>query len=192
MFCSSRPLRSSIDAFISAQRDQKFSYAEAGSSREQAPTGYTVDHYRIKLGQGSDTFERAKRAIRRWQMFEISWTSLCWPDTPIAPGANVAVLVSHLGFWSMNACRIVYVFDENDSPEKYGFAYGTLLDHGEIGEERFTVEYNPEDETVWYDLYAFSRPTPLVRLAYPFARALQKRFARESKLAMLKAVQFPG
>ncbi|MGC2528057.1 MAG: DUF1990 domain-containing protein [Candidatus Acidiferrum sp.] len=192
MFCLSRPLRSSIDEFISAQRDQKFSYAEVGSSRVQAPTGYNVDHNRIKLGQGADTFKRAKRAIRRWQMFEMSWISLCWPDTPIVPGANVTVVVSHLGFWSINPCRIIYVLDDHDSPGRYGLAYGTLPDHGEIGEERFSVEYNLEDQTVWYDLYAFSRPTPLARLAYPFTRALQRRFARESKLAMLKAVQFPG
>jgi len=192
MFCASRPLRNAIDAFISALQNQKFSYAEVGSSRQRAPRGYTVDHNRIKLGEGADTFERAKRAIEQWKMFDMSWVNLCWPDTHIVPGADVAVVVSHLGFWSMNACRIVYVVEEHGSPERYGFAYGTLPDHGEIGEERFTVEFHPEDQTVWYDLYAFSRPTALARLPYPFTRGLQKRFARDSKSAMQKAVQFPG
>ncbi|MGC0773830.1 MAG: DUF1990 domain-containing protein [Candidatus Acidiferrum sp.] len=192
MFRLSRPPRSSIDRFISAQRDQTFSYAEVGASRQQAPKSYTVDHNRINLGQGIDIFDRAKRAIQRWQMFDMAWISLCWPDTPIVPGATVAVVVSHLGFWSINACRIIYVVDEHDSPERFGFAYGTLPDHGEIGEERFTVEFNPDDQTVWYDLYAFSRPTPLARLAYPFVRRLQNRFARDSKAAMQKAVQSPG
>ena len=88
----------------------------------------------------------------------------------------------------MNACRIVYVIEEEDPFEKYGFAYGTLAEHGEIGEERFTVEMNPDNQSVWYDLYSFSWPTPLARLAYPFTRALQKRFARDSKAAMQKAV----
>jgi uncharacterized protein (UPF0548 family) len=192
MLCASRPLRNSIDAFISAQQNQNFSYEEVGSSRREAPNGYTADHNRIQLGQGSDSFERAKRAIQQWKMFEMAWLNLCWPDTPIVPGVNVAVVVSHLGFWSMNACRIVYVVEEHGSAEKYGFAYGTLPEHGEIGEERFTVEFHPEDQTVWYDLYAFSRPTALARLAYPFTRRLQKRFAKDSKSAMLKAVQFPG
>lgn len=89
----------------------------------------------------------------------------------------------------MNACRIVYVIEEHRSSPRYGFAYGTLPDHGEIGEERFTVEFNPDDQTVRYDLYTLSRPSTLVRLAYPFIRALQKRFARDSKTAMQKAVQ---
>jgi hypothetical protein len=41
---------------------------------------------------------------------------------------------------------------------RYGFAYGTLPEHAEAGDERFAVELRPEDETVWYDIYAFSRP----------------------------------
>jgi hypothetical protein len=73
---------------------------------------------------------------------------LCWPDTPVQPGADVAVVVSHLGLWSVNACRIVYVIDERGSPEKCGFAYGTLPDHRERGEERFTVEFCSASPTV--------------------------------------------
>jgi uncharacterized protein (UPF0548 family) len=189
MFCSSRPSRNSINAFIAAQQNQKFSYGEVGYSRRGQTRGYTLDHNRIKLGQGVDVFERAKQAITQWKMFDMPWIDLCWPDTPIEPGSTVAVVVSHFGFWSMNACRIVYVIGERDSSKPYGFAYGTLPEHGEIGEERFTVEFNTDDETVWYDLYALSRPRTLVRLAYPFARALQKHFARDSKAAMYRAVQ---
>ena len=188
MFCLSKPSRDSIVAFLSAQQNQTFSYAEVGCSRQEAPKGYIADHNRIKLGQGVDTFERAKCALRTWKMFDMPWLDLCWPDTPVEPGASVAVLVSHLGFWSMNACRIVYVIDEHGSSEKYGFAYGTLPDHGERGEERFTVEFN-SDQSVWYDQYAFSRPNTLARWAYPFTRMLQKRFATDSKVGMERAVQ---
>ena len=122
-------------------------------------------------------------------MFEMRWIELCWSGIPIEPGSDVAVLVSHFGFWSLNGCRIVYVVKEGGPVEKFGFAYGTLSDHGEIGEERFTVEYDTGNQSVWYDLLAFSRPGSVARLAYPFARALQKRFARDSKAAMQKAAQ---
>ena len=67
------------------------------------------------------------------------WLELCWPDAPIRTGTTVAVAVLHFGFWSLNACRIAYVEDAN--AERYGFAYGTLTEHEEIGEERFTVEF---------------------------------------------------
>jgi|ERR1700728_401507 len=189
MLCWSKPSVDSINAFLSAQQKEDFSYPEVGTFRQEASDGYTVDHNRIKLGHGVDTFERAKSAIRQWKMFEMSWIHLCWPDTPIEPGSTVAVLVSHFGFWSMNACRIVYVVEGHGSLERYGLAYGTLPDHAEMGEERFTVEFNREDQTVWYDIYAFSRPDMLARLAYPLSRALQKRFARDSLEAMQKAVQ---
>jgi uncharacterized protein (UPF0548 family) len=189
MFSLTKPSEHSIRAFISAQEGQRFSYPEVGYSRQKAPNGYTVDHNRIQLGQGADSFERAKNAIRQWKMFDMPWIQLCWPTTPIETGATVAVLVAHLGVWSLNACRIVYVIEEYGPSEKYGFAYGTLSEHGEIGEERFTVELIPADSTVWYDVYAFSRPGLAARLAYPLSRSLQTRFAKDSKEAMQRFVQ---
>ena len=189
MLCLSKPSRDSILAFISTQRMEQFSYKEVGYSRHGAPEGYTIDHNRVSLGQGADDYERARNAVREWKMFQMPWIALCWPDVPIETGATVAVLVSHFGFCSLNACRIAYVIEERGILEKYGFAYGTLQEHGEIGEERFTVEFNPADGSVWYDLYAFSRPGPAARLAYPFSRSLQKRFAKGSKEAMQRAVQ---
>ena len=113
-------------------------------------------------------------------MFYMPWVRLCWSTAPIEVGTNVAVLVSHLGVFSLNPARIVYVIDE---PRRFGFAYGTLRGHAEIGEERFSVEHLADD-SVLYDLYAFSRPGPLACLGYPYARALQKKFARESLEAM--------
>ena len=191
MFCLSKPTREVIDAFISAQRAQPFSYPGIGSTRGKPPRGYNVDHNRIRLGQGRDAFARARRAIHSWKMFGMPWTEMCWPDTPVEINATVAVLAFHFGFWSLNACRIVYLVEELGSVEKHGFAYGTLQGHAEFGEERFTVEYDQGDQSVWYDLYAFSRPGFAARLGYPFSRALQRRFARDSKAAMLRAAVSP-
>lgn len=122
-------------------------------------------------------------------MFDLGWVRLLWPDAPIEAGTTVAVLARHYGFWSLNASRIVYMIDEDDQIRRYGFAYGTLADHGECGEERFSVEWRLEDDSVWYDLFAFSRPAHLLsKVGYPLARTLQKRFARDSKRAMYDAV----
>jgi uncharacterized protein (UPF0548 family) len=188
MFCLNKPDPDTIHEFLAAQKQQKFSYEHVGASRTEAPEGYIVDHNRIQLGKGRATFERAKNVIKHWKMFDITWLQLCWPSTRIEEGATVAIAVSHLGFWSLNAARIVYTVEDKGTFERYGFAYGTLHDHAEMGEERFTVEFHSGDESVWYDLYAFSRPRPLARLAYPYTRALQKKFASDSKIAMQKAV----
>jgi len=188
MFCLNRPDPEAIHEFLAEQKQQGFSYAHIGASRTTAPSGYVVDHNRVQLGEGRAAFERAKNGIKQWKMFDITWVKLCWPSTRIEEGATVAIVISHLGFWSLNAARIVYTVEDEGTLKRYGFAYGTLPDHAEMGEERFTVEFHPDDESVWYDLYAFSRPQPLARLVYPFTRALQKKFASDSKLAMQKSV----
>jgi uncharacterized protein (UPF0548 family) len=35
--------------------------------------------------------------------------------------------------WWLNACRIVYVVDEEGPVKRFGFAYGTLPEHAESG-----------------------------------------------------------
>jgi len=73
--------------------------------------------------------------------------------------------------------------------KRFGFAYGTLEEHAESGEERFTVEWNRDEDKVWYDILAFSRPRQmLAKLGYPLSRLLQKRFAEGSKAAMVQTV----
>jgi uncharacterized protein (UPF0548 family) len=183
-----KPSPDRVRGFIESQRGQPFSYPEQGATRERVPHGYTVDHNRIQLGRGAAVFARAVEAFERWKMFETGWIDLCWPDTPIRVGSTVAVVARHYGFWSLNASRVVYVVDHRGAHSRFGFAYGTLPDHAETGEERFTVELRPGDETVWYEIYAFSRPKGLARIGYPFSRRLQKRFARDSKEAMRRAV----
>ena len=170
---------------LESQGDAGFSYPEVGATATSPPHGYNVDRARFLLGQGPGAFSRGKLAIERWEMFHNGWTHLCWPDAPIECGANVALLARCLGLYSINFCRIVYVIDE---PRKYGFAYGTLPDHVEAGEERFAVEWL-EDGTVWYDIFAFSRPRHvLAGIASPAVRGLQSKFRRDSGRAMQRAV----
>jgi len=147
----------------------------------QAPEGFDLDHNRELLGAGAATFAAACDAIRSWRMFP---APLAWaepPGVPIAAGELVGMVAHAVGLWWLNATRIVYVIDE---PRRSGFAYGTLPGHVERGEERFSVEWL-DDDTVWYDLLAFSRPRYWgARLARPVARMLQRRFVRMSKAAM--------
>ena len=100
----------------------------------------------------------------------------------------VLMIARVFGLWWVNACRIVYHLDGHHASRRCGFAYGTLPGHIEQGEERFMVEWDHEDN-VWYDLRAFSRPRYwLVRLGYPIARRLQRRFVRQSQAAMRRIV----
>jgi uncharacterized protein (UPF0548 family) len=191
MFLPRKPSEEVVKQFISSQQDLPFSYAQVGATKSQPRDvhgGYTVDHNRIKLGEGGETYRRAVAALRTWHQFDLGWVTVVPPGKPLEAGTTVAVLAKVFGFWSLNAARIVYVIDERDTDKaRFGFAYGTLPDHVERGEERFTVEWGADD-SVWYDICAFSRPKhPLARLGFPMTRMLQKRFVRDSLAVMLLA-----
>ena len=191
MFSLRKPSEASIRHFISLQENLPFSYENVGASREgAAPRGYAVDRYRVKLGEGSEAYARAVEALREWRQFDLGWVRLLPSRSPIEVDTTVGVLARHYGFWSLNTARIVYLVEESGEVERFGFGYGTLPGHAERGEERFGVEWNRRlDGSVYYDVFAFSRPKhPLAWPGYPFARLLQKRFRRDSMRAMVEAV----
>jgi uncharacterized protein (UPF0548 family) len=184
-----RPAAKTIREFLAAQSRLDLTYQAVGATATKPPADYVVDHTRSKLGQGRKVFDAAKAALERWQQFRLGWVE-AWPeDTPIKEGQVVAILARSIGLWWLNACRIVVVVDEDGPVKRFGFAYGTLPDHAGSGEERFLVEWDREDDGVWYDILAFSRPRHvLARLGYPWMRRVQKRFGRQSAVAMCRAV----
>ena len=187
MWQPSRPTAERVRGFRVAQARLPFSYPGAGLTRDSGatPAGYDRDRNRQPLGTGAAAFTAARDAIRAWRMFPPPLATIEPAGIPIVSGEVAGVVVRAFGVWFLNAARIVYVIDE---PRRFGFAYGTLPGHVERGEERFSVEWL-DDDTVWYDLKAFSRPGYWgARLARPLTRRLQRRFARLSKAAMRRAV----
>lgn len=184
-----RPSASVVAEFLKQQVSAPFSYEPVGGTRGEKPAGFAFDHNRVQLGQGERDFAVACDALRAWRMFPAPWTSITPAFAPIKSGTILAMEANALGFWWLNACRIVYVIEEAAPVRRFGFAYGTLPAHVEMGEERFCIEQDSEG-AVWYDLSAFSRPHfwPVKR-AKPLARALQRRFAAGSKSAMVAAVR---
>jgi len=181
MFFLKEPSDFTINKFIAAQRDRPFTYSAVGATNTTPPEGFIVDHNRIQLGRGVVLYERAVVALTQWQQFELGWVTIVPKSVPVEVGVTLAVKARAFGTWSLNATRIVYLVKEFGTKQKFGFAYGTLPDHVECGEERFTIEFHESNESVWYDIRAFSKPQhPLVKMAYPLARRLQKRFARDS------------
>jgi uncharacterized protein (UPF0548 family) len=190
LFLFDEPSPQRIARFLDAQRDTPFSYDEVGATREdgRAPAGYAIDRNRDRLGSGRDTFERAVAALYAWKMFDVGWARLVPAGAPVEVGTTVAVLARHYGFYSLNPCRITYTIEDEGGLVRRGFAYGTLPEHGERGEERFTVEWRREEDSVFYAIYAFSRPNhPIAKVGYPLARRLQRRFAKDSLRAMVHA-----
>jgi len=188
MFLRSRPTDEFVAGFIARQEQLPFSYSRPGATQGQPPAGFTPDHNRIQLGTGQQTYERAVAALQNWQQFQLGWLTIRPPGKRLVVGTTVAVEANTFGFWSLNAARVVYVLDAcKEGQASFGFAYGTLPDHVERGEERFLVEWCG-DNSVWYDIYAFSRPRHVLAWAgFPITRMLQRRFVRDSQAAMLLA-----
>lgn len=198
MFLARRPSPATIETFLEEARTQPLSYDRVGLAAEIAPAGFRVDEARIALGHGDAVFTAAAAAIAGWRHFELGWVHLYPRAAPIEPGTVVAIVVSHLGFWSMNACRIVYLLGGADAPgaarsspvREYGFAYGTLAEHAETGEETFGVSIDAATGLVTYAIRAVSHERAwLARLGAPVARAFQDRFRRDSLQAVKRAVE---
>jgi uncharacterized protein (UPF0548 family) len=191
MFLLTKPSQTKIDNFIVAQSNLNFSYPEVGETKTRAaPEGYPINQLRERLGEGKQIFTKAVAALRSWQMYATGWTELHPPNASVENGAVVVMLVNHLGFWSLNPCRIVYASEEETARFcKNSFAIGTLPAHSETGEERFAIEWNKQTNAVYYELYAFARAQNwMAKIGFPFVPLFQKRFAADSFKAMSAAV----
>ena len=185
MFLLRRPSPRAIDAFLESSRAIPLSYDPVGLARHEA-AGFRHDRHDATIGQGRDAFERAKALVVAWKQFDLGWIEVFPPRAPLRPGTVVAVVARHFGFWSLNGCRIVYTID---SEHEFGFAYGTLTNHAESGEEIFKVSLHPETGNISYQIRVTSRArAPMARLGGPIARSLQARFRRDSAAAMARAL----
>lgn len=182
-----RPSDKVIADYLEQQRALPLTYAAAGATRgDDWPAGFNHDRNIALLGKGAAVFEKAAAALRAWRMFPAGWTEIVPADAGQTEGNCVVVIFRIFGLWWLNATRILYALDEpgDGVKRRRGFAYGTLPGHVECGEERFTVVWM-EDDSVRYELHAFSRPRFwLARLGKPVARALQRRFVKQSLAAM--------
>lgn len=184
-----KPSTATIEGFLNSQSKLAFTYAAVGATATQPPAGYNLDHTRIKLGTGERVFLAAKAALESWGQFRLGWLEPRPLAASIRVGGMVAVVGRSVGLWWTNACRIVYVIDEHGPAVRFGFAYGTLPAHAGTGEERFLVEWDRTDDSVWYDVIAFSKPHGfLPHLGYLWLRIVQRRFGKASGAAMVKAV----
>lgn len=184
-----RPSIKAVNKYLTHVKSQPLSYSEVGATKDASlPRGYVHDSTRSRLGTGNEVFDRACVALQNWRMFDLRWILLAWPETPIETGAVVAPIIHFGGVWWPNACRIVYVVNEELPRKQFGFAYGTLLEHMCRGEELFLVEMLLDD-SVWFEIRAFSRPAKfLSKVARQLVRYGQQRFFADAHTAMEKAV----
>lgn len=189
LFSLRRPGDVNIRETLERHRHVPFSYREVGAIEREHPAGYLRNEVRFQVGTGAAAYDAAVAALRHWKQFDVGWVQLCWPSTTPAPGAVMGVLAHVFGVWALSVTRVVDVIEETSPRRRFAVIYGTLPQHVECGEERFQVEYHPDDNSVWYEVRAFYRlHHPLVRWTRPLVGHLPHRFLRQSAVAMQRAV----
>jgi len=196
MFLARFPSPQIIERFLRESQDLPLSYGPIGIVRDESGRRPGLDETTAAIGRGRADFERARAALIAWKQFNVGWVQTFPRDAPVAVGTVVAVLIRHLGFWSLNGSRILYCVggpDREGEDTRFGFAYGTLTNHAEAGEELFEVFIDPETDDVIYRIRASSRPqATIARIGQPVVRLLQARFRRHSAAAMTNAMRTNG
>ncbi len=186
MFFVRRPSQEAIDRFVRDSQELPLSYGPIGLVNGEAP-GRDLDEAIVTIGRGRTDFDRARAALMAWKQFDMGWVETFPHHAPVEVGTVVAVLIQHLGFWSLNGCRVLYTVGGDG---RFGFAYGTLTNHAESGEELFDVFLDPQSDEVRYRIRATSKAqAALARIGQPIVRALQARFRRDSAAAMKRATK---
>ncbi|WP_018506384.1 DUF1990 family protein [Parafrankia discariae] len=169
----------SLDRELVRYQAAELTYPEPGATTADLPDGYRHLRRRVLVGRGQPVFATAAAVVMSWEMHRRAGLRPA-ATSPTADVGVTVVMCAGLGrVGVLAACRVVWVLGEAD---RRGFAYGTLPDHPEVGEEAFVVERDADD-AVWLGITAFSRPNGLLpRLAGPAGRGAQTmmtaRYAR--------------
>lgn len=184
-----RPSEEQLRRLLRDAAVDSLTYEPSGiSGGAVALPGYRIDRWSRRLGDGELVWQRACDALANWQVQRGAGLAVC-AEGPPAVGTDVAMSaplpVGHIDA----VCRVVSVVDRSD---RFGFAYGTLSNHPEQGEESFTV-VRLANGGVGFEIVAASRPRRvLVRAFGPIARHLQRSATTRYLDAMTRAAAPEG
>jgi uncharacterized protein (UPF0548 family) len=148
---------------------------------DNPPRGFRPMVRKAQIGHGEATFACAAHETmrfgiqRRAGLRVMRGVGLANGDVPLREGDIALLRLAGPLAVAPIAVQIVSVVDE---PRRRGFVYGTRRGHPESGEESFVVEWR-DDDSVWLEIRAFSRPAhPVLWLGYPLLRLLQEIYTR--------------
>ncbi|KAK6922538.1 protein of unknown function DUF1990 [Dillenia turbinata] len=198
--CWGRPSREDQKICLTKSNDFNYDVKSRGATAkpisclkqdtELSKDGFSINHTRILVGSGVETFEKGKLALQSWRHFKLKWAFVD-EESPIQNGSKFCVCVKEFLPWVMMPLQVVYV-NQNHNPKigvaSFGFGSGTLQGHLLAGEERFSIELDEKNQ-VWYEICSFSKPAHFLSVVgFPYVRLSQKLFAHQSANALLNHV----
>lgn len=172
-----RATRAELAALVAQRADAPLSYDCVGISLsgDPLPTGWGSSTGLAQLGPGDLVWEQALEALRGWAAHRGARVTVEPACAPLVEGTVVAVTAGVPGLAIVGVCRVVRVVDE---PDRFGFAYGTVEPHPEVGEESFLLT-RTADGGVEFTVRSVSRAVALpARLVPPVARVLIAAYTR--------------
>jgi uncharacterized protein (UPF0548 family) len=166
-------------------------------AKGQISSSYTIDKTRTRVGHGKHDYQTARTAMLTWQHFHFDWAFTNAPK--VKRGEAVVIAAQSLMLWTLNPLRITTIEDDvlpsgreegRRVKRRTAFAHTTLQGHQISGEERFSVDWMRDDDSVWYEVLTVSRPaTPIAALARPVLRFYQRKFVKESTAVMQQLIR---
>ena len=153
------------------------------------PDGMRRHGLDVIIGSGEDDYRRATAAIDSWQPFALGWAGIFAGQSGPEDGLDVVVHAALVGLHAVVGCRVVGTHDLV-APESvaYGFTYGSLHSHIEIGEERFEVAMDTSGQ-VRYRIDVVAKPGRwYARVGLPVVEHYRRRFRRDSAAAMRRVL----
>ena len=170
-------------ALEAAGRDA-LSYGHVGSTvNGRAP--FTVSE-RVFTREVVGTLEDARAALSAWAPHRGIHAAIEPGDAPLIEGTTLLVVAPFGPFEILAPDRIVAVIDEHD---RFGFAYGTLRGHAEVGEELFLAELVAAGRLRLTVRIHAGPGTRLARIGSPLVSSFQRAAARRYLRSWAAAIE---
>ena len=180
--CSSKKLQAVYERECGAA----LTYNEVGATNGPMPVGYTHDVISKIVGHGVETFTQCSAFLREFGP-QKSVGFRVHPNDAYAEAGATVLMTRGLG--PMRFIAATRVISTVETSDRFGFTYGTLPSHPEVGEESFHLHLQ-DDGTVWFEVRAFSRPSGGLSWIGPIARLAQTAVTRRYFRAMRRSATF--
>jgi len=174
----------SLEEHLRAAEESPLGYGHAGSTvRGEPPHTAPEREHSIEV---DGELAQATAALRAWAPHRGIKGRIVPAGAPIEEGTTLLVVAPFGPFELLAPDRIVAVVDE---PDRFGFAYGTLAGHPEVGEELFLAEVlGPHRLRLTVRIHA-GPATLLARIGSPLVTLFQRAAARRYLHAWATAIE---
>lgn len=148
------------------------------------PPGFKRLHVtqRVSSDDPAEALRRVRELLLHFRQYP-DWTRVFDAGEAASAGKSYVVLISHMGFASLNAFRVVAI---DDTEQRFALTLATLRAHAEEGEETFAVALT--DQALELSITSYSRGRHwLARLGAPLLRWYQRRFLQQALSSLSEA-----